>query len=230
MPVTCRFCDTPDSVAAAAATLIAKRIESVIGVSGECVVALAGGSTPIATYSALRSLDIDWSRVHFVQTDERVIPEARQRSAALIETAFGLGGRRCQARWHPVPMCGDGDRAAIAYAGRLAAVRPGGVPDIAVLGLGTDGHTASIFRHTLDSDSRASVVTSTYHGEQRISLGLEYLRAIPTRVLLATGISKRAALTSVLAPPKTSVRVPAAVVLGEDGYVFADVAARPERG
>ncbi|WP_169811425.1 6-phosphogluconolactonase [Nocardia anaemiae] len=230
MPVTCTFCDTPDGVATAAATLIAAQIDSAVGLSGECVVALAGGSTPTATYRALRSLDIDWSRVHFVQTDERVIPEAGERSAALIEAALGLDRQELRTRWHPVPVCGDGARTAVAYAGRLADVRPGGVPDIAILGLGTDGHTASIFSQNLHSDPGATVVSTSYHGEQRVSLGLDYLRAIPTRVLLATGTGKQAALTAALSPVSSAPRVPAAIVLGQDGHVFADAAARPERG
>jgi len=228
VPVTCVFRDTPNEVVSAVAEQIASQIDSIITTAGECVLALAGGSTPAPSYRALSRLDIDWAKVHFVQTDERVIGEVAERSARLIETAFGLDHRELRARWHPVVVHGDGARTAAAYADRLATVRPGGVPDIAILGLGVDGHTASIFNHNLDTDTSAAVVSTVYRGEERVSLGLEYLRAIPTRVVLATGASKRAALGSVLRPAAGTPRVPAAVVLGEDGYVFADAAARPE--
>ncbi|WP_460698305.1 6-phosphogluconolactonase [Nocardia thraciensis] len=225
------FRETPEAVASAAVELIAAQARSAIAETGECLIALAGGSTPALTYRRLADCDIDWARVHFVQTDERLIAEAADRSAALIEATFGRAFVEHPAGWHPVPAAGDGDVVAAKYADQLAALRVDGVPDIAVLGLGTDGHTASIFGHNLHADRAERVVSTVYHGEPRISLGVDYLRAIPTRVLLATGASKKAALSSVLYPDEAdAVPVPAAVVLGDDGYVFADAAARPERG
>ncbi len=229
MPLTCVFRDTPEEAAAAAVELVATQIHSAVTANGQCLIALAGGSTPAPTYRRLRSLDIHWAKVHFVQTDERVIPDATKRSATLIETVLGLDHPEAAARWHPVLVHGDGASTAAAYADRLAALRSGGVPDIAVLGLGVDGHTASIFSHNLQSDAGEPVVSTVYQGEVRVSLGLDYLRRIPTRVLLATGASKRAALESVLSPAAAAPRVPAAVILGEDGYVFADDTARSER-
>ncbi|MBF6333201.1 6-phosphogluconolactonase [Nocardia transvalensis] len=229
MPITCVFRDTSDDVAVSAAEFIAAQAHSAIEATGECLIALAGGSTPVPTYRRLRCLDIDWAKVHFVQTDERLTASADGRTAALIETTLGLDSPEHLAAWHPIPVNGDAASIAAAYAAQLAALRADGGPDIAVLGLGVDGHTASLFSHNVHSGTGDRVVSTLYHGEPRISLGLDYLRAIPTRVLLATGASKRAALGSVLSPEPGAAPVPAALVLGEDGYVFADAAARPER-
>ncbi|WP_280382763.1 6-phosphogluconolactonase [Nocardia wallacei] len=229
MPLTCVFRETPEEVASAAAELIATHARSAITETGECLIAVAGGSTPALTYRRLTSCDIDWARVNFVQTDERLISQAADRSAALIEATLGRIFAGHPAGWHPVPTAGDGEVVAAEYADQLAALRADGVPDIAVLGLGTDGHTASIFGHNVNTGQAEYVVSTVYHGEPRISLGVDYLRAIPTRVLLATGASKKAALSSVLSPDAHVVPVPAAVVLGDDGFVFADAAAWPGR-
>lgn len=111
--------------------------------------------------------------------------------------------------------------------GRGTRLRAEGGPDIAVLGLGTDGHTASIFDHARPEGVCQRVIATTYHGQQRVSLGLAYLRAVPTRILLATGTSKSAALAAILNPAPGAAPVSAAVVLGQDGYVLADAAAHP---
>ncbi|MEU6559288.1 6-phosphogluconolactonase [Nocardia nova] len=229
MPPKCVVRETPDEVASTAAELVAAQIHSVVEATGECLVALAGGSTPVQTYLRLRDLDIDWAKVHFVQTDERLVADRDARSAAVIESVLGLGSPANPAGWHPIHVASDGTSAAAAYAQRLTELRVDAAPDIAVLGLGTDGHTASLFEHNLNTAVGELVVPTVYQGEQRVSLGLDYLRSIPTRVLLATGQNKQRALELVLSSDAGRVRVPAAVVLGEDGYVIADVAATPER-
>ncbi|MFD3595960.1 6-phosphogluconolactonase [Nocardia sp. NPDC058640] len=221
------FRDTPADLASAAADLIATHVHSAISARGECLIAVAGGTTPVSTYRELTRRDIDWAKVVFVQTDERVTPQLADRSDGLIESALGLTDPGHRATWHPIPVSGDGRETAAAYDEQLSLLRAEGVPDIAVLGLGTDGHTASIFDHTLREDPYQRVVATTYHGEQRVSLGLNYLQAVPTRILLATGGSKRAALAQILTPATGAAVTSAAVVLGQDGYILADAAAHP---
>lgn len=227
MPLTCIVRRTPAELASAAADLIATHIHSAIEKTGECLIAVAGGTTPVATYRELATCDIDWARVVVVQTDERVTPEPTDRSARAIETALGLidSGRR--GSWHPIRTSCTGHTTAAAYDEQLSRLRAKGGPDIAVLGLGTDGHTASIFDHTRPEGMCQRVIATTYHGQQRVSLGLAYLRAVPTRILLATGTSKSEALAAILNPVPGAAPASAAVVLGQDGYVLADAAAHP---
>ncbi|GAD87068.1 MULTISPECIES: 6-phosphogluconolactonase [Nocardia] len=227
MPLTYMFRETPAGLASAAADLIATQIHSAIEKTGECLIAVAGGTTPVATYRELAARDIDWARVVFVQTDERMTPEPTDRSAKPIETALGLTDPGHRATWYPIRASCTGHTTAAAYDEQLARLRAEGGPDIAVLGLGTDGHTASIFDHARPEGVCQRVIATTYHGQQRVSLGLAYLRAVPTRILLATGTSKSAALAAILNPAPGAAPVSAAVVLGQDGYVLADAAAHP---
>ncbi|MFF3224124.1 6-phosphogluconolactonase [Nocardia suismassiliense] len=229
MSLACRFFTDTEALAAEAARLIATAIRSAVDTRGECILALTGGSSPILTYRKLTELDIDWSKIHFVQTDERMTTDRNRRSATVIESAFGIDGagpKSISAQWHPVPA-GPSGEATAAYDLQLAAIRPVGVPDIAVLGLGTDGHIASISDKDLNSPSIQRVIPTMIDGEQRLSLHPDYLASIPTRVLLAIGSTKQDALASVLAHAIGAPAVPAAVVLGTDGHIFADDSARP---
>ncbi|MFF2085410.1 6-phosphogluconolactonase [Nocardia sp. NPDC058176] len=229
MPLTCMVYETTADLASAAAELIAAGINSSIEETGGCLVAVAGGSTPAPIYRELSRADIDWSTVVFVQTDERVATQATDRCAGAIETALGLTDPGRRACWYPIRVHGDAQRTAAAYDEQLARLRAEGVPDIAVLGLGTDGHTASIFDPTLGEGPDQRVVATTYRGEPRVSLGLNYLRAVPTRILLATGAGKSAALAQILTPAPDVALTSAALVVGEDGYVLADTATYPGR-
>ncbi|MGW5440760.1 6-phosphogluconolactonase [Nocardia asteroides] len=225
MPLTRIIRRTPGELASAAADLIATQIHSAIEKTGECVIAVGGGTTPVATYRELAARDIDWARVVFVQTDERMNSEPTDRSAGAIEAALGLSDPGHRATWYPIRLSCTSHTTAAAYDELLTRVRAVGGPDIAVLGLGTDGHTASIFDHSRPEGTCQRVIATTYHGEQRVSLGLAYLRAVPTRILLATGTSKSAALAAILKPAPDAAPASAAVVLGQDGYVLADAAA-----
>lgn len=227
MPLTCTVHATPADLASAAADLIATHINSAIDASGECLIAVAGGTTPVSTYRELSRRDIDWAKVIFVQTDERVTPQPYDRSAGSIEAALDLSEPGHRATWCPIRVSGDSQETAAVYDDQLSRLRAEGVPDIVVLGLGTDGHTASIFDHALYEAPLQRVVATAYQREPRVSLGLNYLRAVPTRILLATGSGKSAAVAKILTPAIGAAPVPAAVVLGEDGYVLADAAAHP---
>ncbi|MCX4097926.1 6-phosphogluconolactonase [Nocardia sp. alder85J] len=216
-----------EEVTADAAGFLAAQIGEVIRVRGGCVIALSGGSTPLPVYQRLRRLPVHWPKVAVIQTDERL----DRPYAVEIGRALGLDRSQPQhtdvAVWSPIPAGAPGN-AAVAYARQLAVLRPGDVPDIAVLGLGTDGHTAAVFDHLTGSGTGEPVVATVYREEPRVGLTAAYLRAIPTKVLLATGAGKRDALSRVVSPPGDRPRVPAAVVLAGDGYVFADRAACPE--
>ncbi|MEU6153000.1 6-phosphogluconolactonase [Actinosynnema sp. NPDC047251] len=216
-------------MATAVADLITRRVSDVLRERGTCLLALSGGSTPARAYRLLAGAGVDWDAVHVVQTDERVTDDRPATSAAVIEDNLITPAGVSPSRWHPMPtaahdLLGAVDR----YAALLAGLTPGGVPDIALLGLGEDGHTASLFAGDPAVDDPAPVVvTQPYQGTVRVSMAVHLLASVPTRVVLAAGAAKARAVARLRGGevPDTD---PAARVLGVDGELFADQAAAGE--
>lgn len=210
-----------DAAAAAdvAARLLAARIDAVA--SGErAAVALSGGTTPVAAYERLGPLVADWSTVDVFLADERCVPFAHPDSngrlvAEALPPALGYA-------LHRLPEIGSpGDRAR-AYAHELGP-RP---LDVVLLGLGEDGHTASLFpgHGALDAEgATVAVLDSPKPPPERVSLTLPALAAAGLLVLLVTGAGKADALARTLAEP--SPLAPASLLPRDRLHVIADEAA-----
>ncbi len=181
--------------------------------------ALAGGATPRRAYELLGGLRSDWSGAHLWYGDERCVPEgdeeANHTMAARTLDAPG-------ATWHRIRGELGPDAAAAAYAEELAGV----TLDLTLLGMGEDGHTASLFPRNpaLDVDGIAvGVRGSPKPPPERVSLSLDFLNASSRIVLLVTGEGKRDALARVLAGPDPDV--PASLLERARLTVIADAAA-----
>ncbi|MET9491146.1 6-phosphogluconolactonase [Nocardia sp. NPDC006630] len=224
MTPNCQFHADAQTMAVAAAALIERRIREVLRRREDCVLAVAGGTTPLPTYRRLIESDIDWACVHLIQTDERMTPDPAQRYGTALASAFDLTDTADAARprWHPIPH-GNPFEVAGLYAEQIARLPR---PDIVVLGLGADGHTAAIFEPDIPVCTQ-TVLATTRDDEDRVTLSQDHLHAIPTRILLATGSGKKAAVTQLLTPADSAARTSAALVLDENGYLFADFAAQP---
>ncbi|MCW3011043.1 MAG: pgl [Solirubrobacterales bacterium] len=183
---------------------------------------LAGGSTPRRAYEMLGALRSDWSGVHLWFGDERcVAADDEDANYAMASRALEAPG----ATWHRIRGELGPDEAAAAYAEELGGV----TLDLVLLGLGEDGHTASLFPGdpAVDSDAVAVGV----HGApkpppERVTLGLDLLNASGRIVLLVAGAGKAAALGRVLAGPDADV--PASLLERSRLTVIADVAALGE--
>ncbi|MCB0990697.1 MAG: 6-phosphogluconolactonase [Acidimicrobiales bacterium] len=177
-----------------AADLLAARIRAALAGRGEAVMALSGGSTPWPAYQRLAvAADIDWARVTILQVDEREVPPDHPDSnlGGLIDAL----GRRASAQI--VPLAGSVEAASAAY-GRIVRER-GGI-DVALLGVGDDGHTASLVPGDPALDSRDVVArTLPYRGHTRLTLTFTSLDLCAVRIVLAHGPTKRKALHSALA-------------------------------
>jgi 6-phosphogluconolactonase len=164
---------------------------------GAAHVCLAGGTSPLRCYELLDERLDDWSGVHLWYGDERCVPYEDP------ESNHGQVVERLQARgatWHPMPAMLGPEAGAGAYERELGDV----VLDLTHLGMGPDGHTASLFPHhpLLDATGRvAGISDSPKPPPERITLTLPALNGSRRIVLLTTGAAKADALARVLAGP-----------------------------
>jgi 6-phosphogluconolactonase len=222
-----RILRNSELLARAAAELLERCIRRQLGQAGHCVVALTGGGTPAETYRLLSRTTLPWTAISVFQTDERPCEsEPKDRSATVIEeNLIGPAGVPAS-NWYRMPIAPTIplDEAAKEYGRRLLALRSSGAPDIALLGLGEDGHTASIFAGSAWAEAAATVaVTGPYRGQLRMTLTPAALLGCGARIMLASGATKRRAVADLLAGSDPSS--PAAHILGRDGHLLLDEAA-----
>lgn len=164
------------------AEAVADRIRAAIAERGAAAIAVSGGSTPGKFFQALgKTKDIDWSKVVVTLVDERWVDETSDRSNALLVNEKMLQGPAANARFFPLYSGGEEPTdAAIAKTNALMAELP--LPFAAViLGMGSDGHTASFFPggDTLDAALNASGPTLAIRapgaGEPRVTFTLPRL-------------------------------------------------------
>lgn len=209
----------PDAEAAVrrAASLVAERTEAA---EDGFSLALSGGSQASDLSHALAAEEIAWERVSIFQVDERVAPPGHpHRNLAQL-----LSGLPDEARpdLRPMPVDEDDLEAAAAhYAAELPAAL-----DLVHLGLGEDGHTASLVPGdpVLDVADSLVAVTAEYQGRRRMTLTYPALAAAREIVWLVTGAGKREALAKLLAGDES---IPAARIANENQFVVADEAAAP---
>jgi 6-phosphogluconolactonase len=232
--------DDAEGAARACAERVATTIAAARAERGAAHIALAGGTTPARTYELLADSVDDWHDVHLWFGDERCVAlDDPQSNHALVTRTLLAGldaaGAASRPTLHPVELAGDGDpvAAAAAYAVALRASVPGSpLPtlDLALLGLGEDGHTASLFPENAALDERERLCVAVHGSKppfERVSLTLPALRAARKVVVLTAGMGKAWAVGAMLAGP--SPRVPASLLAEDGGAVelIADRAAAP---
>ena len=195
-------------------------------------IALSGGSTPAAAYRLLNREHLPWNRVDVVLGDERWVPASDPASNArmLAETLLAADGPGAGARFHPVPTQLDTPEASVeAFEQYVRQLCPGDPPvfDVMLLGLGDDGHTASLFPGTPATTVRDRAVTiGAGKGLERITLTAPVLSAAHQVIVLVSGEGKRQALQRLLDPTEPPERTPAKLVQPRSPVlVLADAAA-----
>ncbi len=182
------------SLAARAADVFETAIEASIAERGQCLVGLSGGSTPVEFFHALAARDLPWSKVTLIQVDERIAPDGSpKRNLTEQRKAFGP---LSDLNWLTLPVHTPDDL------GPFVAdlVRLGGQPpvlDIVHLGLGSDGHTASLIPGDPLVKERYAYVgrTISYQGTERLSLTRAVLERARLLVYIVKGADKADALT-----------------------------------
>lgn len=216
-----------ESASRAAADWIGERVHRAVDSRGLCTLALSGGKTPRRMLRALAAKDLPWNVLHVFQVDERVAPpEDASRNFThlnrLLLQQVGIPARQVHAMPVELP---DLHRAARRYASELAATagRPP-ILDIVHLGLGADGHTASLVPGdpVLKETVRDVAETKEYAGRQRLTLTFPCLARSRNRVWLVTGASKSVALAQWL---QEDAFLPVSQLTEHGGGIFADRAA-----
>lgn len=207
----------PDAVAQAGAAFVAERARAAVADRGTFYFAVSGGHTPWAMFAALAAETVPWDAVVIYQVDERVAPPGDP-SRNLTHLTEALGS--APAELLPMPV-NDADltAAAAAYARDLPEHF-----DLVHLGLGPDGHTASLVPGdpVLSVTDRLVAVTEPYQGHSRMTLTYPALARARQILWLVTGADKKEALTALLAGDAT---IPAARVEAAASLVLADEAA-----
>lgn len=211
-----------------AAAHIAARARSAANANRRFSLALSGGRSPQAMFAALALADVPWDRVLLFQVDERCVPaESAERNFAAIRD--GLLARVPVPRQQVYPMAAaaaDLSSAALQYAETLRqALGPDGRLDLVHLGLGADGHTASLVPGDPAIESADDVIVSQpYQGRRRLSLSGPILSSARERLWLVTGVEKRDALAALL---DGDLSIPAGRLERAHSIVFADASAAP---
>jgi 6-phosphogluconolactonase len=211
--------------AAAAAELAARTLADAVaetrsGGADRVRVALSGGTTPVKAYEQLGPLVEDWPAVDVFLADERCVPyDSPDSNARLVDEALGADRGHVL---HRVSERGSAGERARSYAAAI-----GEEPlDVVLLGMGEDGHTASLFpgHPALEADGvTVGVLDSPKPPPERVTLTLPALQAAHRLVLLVTGAGKAEALARTLAVP--GVDAPASLLPADRLLIIADEAA-----
>ncbi len=195
------------AILASAATAIQKR--------GQFHLVLAGGDTPRAIYKQLRTTQNDWSAWHIYFSDERCLPSTDPRRNSVMAGEAWLDYVEIPPdQLYIIPGELGADLAAWEYAQTLDTV---GVFDLTLLGLGEDGHTASLFPGhewgiELDSPDTLAVLDAPKPPPQRVSLSAARLNRSRQVMFLVSGESKRDAV----ARWRAGENIPARAIAAED--------------
>ena len=229
-PRTLVFADA-DAAALAAAERIASAARAAVRERGRFLVALSGGRTARAMLQALAAEPLRWECIHVFQADERAAPDGHpERNWTRLRADLLDGPHRVEPRLHPMSV-GAGDLAAAAdrYAKELTAIA-GDPPvlDLVHLGLGDDGHTASLVPGdaALACDDAPVAATRRYRGWRRLTLTIPVLGAARALLWFVTGSAKREAVRRLLAGDRG---IPAGRVPPDRAIVCLDAAAAGHR-
>lgn len=222
-----------EALAERAVEVIVKAAALAIDERGIFVWAVSGGSTPRRMLELLGTRnDIDWTRTHLFQVDERLAPDgdAARNSRMLAEALLSDDFRASNPQVHVwlMPVSGDDPSGgAVDYEAKMNQVSGSPVVfDLVQLGLGDDGHTASLVPGDpiLDVVDRDVAVTSEYRGHRRMSLTWPVLDRAKQQLWVVSGSAKQFALRQYLDNDRS---IPATLPTQARATVLADQAAWP---
>jgi 6-phosphogluconolactonase len=215
------------SVTRAAAVFIAAESRAAIAARGRFVAALSGGNTPWLMLRALWDQGVPWDAVQVVQVDERIAPagDPERNLTHLHENLLGHTPLRPEQIHAMGVESPDPEMAAAQYAQVIAELAGSpSVLDLVHLGLGADGHTASLIPGdaVLDVTEADVALTGIYQGRRRMTLTYPMLNRACRVLWLVTGLEKAAMLHRL---QHGDLSIPAGRVRRDTALIFADTAA-----
>ena len=226
-----------ESLSRAAAALLVRQANLAVAARGRFSVALAGGATPRRTYELLAAPPLTdqapWDRVHVFWGDERCVPGNDSRSNARLAKEAWLDHVPIPGNQiHPMNCAADPAAAARQYEAQLREFFAGQPPrlDLILLGLGEDGHTASLFPGTAVLKEGERWAAAVYLAEAdlyRVTLTAPLINQAALVAFLVAGQSKAGVLREVLHGPSDPERLPAQLIRPQNGELvwLTDLAA-----
>lgn len=208
-----------------AAERVAETAHRAVADRGRFAVAFSGGRTPGGMFAALAELDLPWDRTHVCQVDERAAPDGHpDRNATMLRARLLDHVPVPASQVHLMPAAdADLDTAAHAYAAELRGVC-GDPPvlDLVHLGLGGDGHTASLVPGdpVVDVTDRDVAATGVYDGRRRLTLTFPALNRARRILWLVSGADRAEALAALVHGDPT---IPAGRVARSQAEVLTDL-------
>lgn len=215
-----------------AAAWFARAAAAAVAARGRCTMALSGGATPAPLYELLATPEwrerVSWPQLHLFWADERFVPPDDARSNyGVVRRVLLPHVRIPPGNVHPVPTgAGTPEQAAARYEEAIRRFFGRTAPptfDLVLLGLGHDGHTASLFPHSalLHVEDRLVAADSVRRsGTFRITMTVPLLNAARQAAFLVSGASKAQALREVLSGGRDPDRLPAQLVRPSSGSLL----------
>ncbi|HEY9851785.1 MAG TPA: 6-phosphogluconolactonase [Leptolyngbyaceae cyanobacterium] len=200
--------------------LVLDKINTAILARGKCTIALSGGSTPKALYEEIAKENLAWQKIHVFWGDERYVPpdhpDSNQRMA---RQAWLDKVDMPPTNIHPIPTDGgDPDADAKKHEAELREFfecPEGKIPvfDIVLLGMGDDGHTASLFPHTGALQVRDRLVSvGNKDGQPRLTFTVPLINQAECVIFIVAGANKQSALDRVFAPVADEMSYPSRLI------------------
>jgi 6-phosphogluconolactonase len=226
MPIPVFQRSTNDEVARTAAAWIAGFLRATVAHAQRATFAVSGGRTPGLMLAALSHEDVPWEHVHILQVDERLAPENHpDRNLSGLTQNLLAHTNVPPANVHPMRVTSDMTPNGLAqdYARVLDRIAPNGI-DLIQLGLGDDGHTASLVPNdrSLSIHDQRVTFTDEYSGYLRLTLTYSEIARGSALMWLATGETKAQRIAQLVAG---DVSIPAGRIRHSSQTIFCDDAA-----
>ncbi len=214
----------PDAVAKRAAAVIAEDAREAVPARGHFLMAVSGGRTPWIMLRALANEQLPWDKIHIFQVDERIAPAGDpDRNLTHLRESLLEHAPLPEQNLHPMPVeDADPESGAAQYSKTMQQIA-GNPPvlDLVHLGMGPDGHTASLIPGdpVLKVTGRDVATTGIYQGRRRMTLTYPVLNRARKILWLITGADKKEALQKMRAADPS---IPAGKIRQEHALVLAD--------